>query len=68
VLWAMQNNYFDPIDVTKIVEASSHLQEFLRTRKSGLLDTLRQKATIDDTSSAELKKALDEWKGTRATS
>jgi F-type H+-transporting ATPase subunit alpha len=66
VLWAMQNNYFDPIDVKKIVEASKHLQEFLRTRKSAFLDTLRQKTTIDDTSSAELKKALDEWKGTRA--
>ena len=64
VLWAMQNNYFDAIDVTKIVAASGHLQEFLRTRKSTLLDTLRQKAAIDDTSSAELKKALEEWRGT----
>jgi F-type H+-transporting ATPase subunit alpha len=64
VLWGMQNNYFDAIDVTKIVGASSHLQEFLRTRKGPLVDTLRQKAAIDDTSSAELKKTFEEWKGT----
>jgi F-type H+-transporting ATPase subunit alpha len=66
VLWAMQNNCFDPIDVKKIVEASNHLKEFLTTRKSALLDTLRQKAAIDDTLAAELKKALEEWKGTYA--
>ena len=64
VLWAMQNNYFDPIDVKKIVGAANHLQEFLNTRKRALLDALRQKAAIDDTLTAELKKALEEWKGT----
>ena len=62
VLWAMQNNYFDPIDVKKIVDAANHLKEFLTTRKSALLDALRQKATIDDNLNAELKKALEEWK------
>ena len=63
VLWAMQNNYFDSIEVTKIVEAANHLKEFLGTRKNTLLDTLRQKSAIDDTLAAELKKALEEWKG-----
>ena len=62
VLWAMQNNYFDSIDVKKIVEAAGKLKEFLGTRKQALLDNLRQKAAIDDTLAAELKKAMDEWK------
>ena len=66
VLWAMQNNYFDPIDVKQIVDAASHLKEFLRTRKSPLLAALRKKAAIDDTLTAELKKTLDEWKGAYA--
>ena len=66
VLWAMQNNYFDPIDVNKIVEAANHLKEFLGTRKSTLLDALRQKSVIDDTLAAELKKSLEEWKGAYA--
>jgi F-type H+-transporting ATPase subunit alpha len=64
VLWAMQNNYFDPIDVKKIVEASKHLREFLSTRKQALLDRLRQQAAVDETLAAELKKAVEEWKGT----
>jgi F-type H+-transporting ATPase subunit alpha len=68
VLWAMQNNYFDSVDVKKIVDAANHLKEFLNTRKSTLLDTLRQKAVVDDTITAELKKALEEWKSTYASS
>jgi len=66
VLWAMQNNYFDAIEVPKIVAAADHLREFLHTRKTALLDTLRQKAALDDTLNMELKKALEEWKTTYA--
>ena len=62
VLWAMQNNYFDPIDVKKIVDAANNLKQFLQTRKQALLDSLRQKAVVDETLAAELKKALEEWK------
>jgi F-type H+-transporting ATPase subunit alpha len=62
VLWAMQNNYFDAVDVKKIVDAANNLKEFLNTRKRALLDTLRQKAAIDETLTAELRKALEEWK------
>jgi F-type H+-transporting ATPase subunit alpha len=62
VLWAMQNNYFDPVDVKKIVDASNNLKQFLQTRKQALLDTLRQNAAIDETLAAGLKQALEEWK------
>ena len=64
VLWAMQNNYFDTIDVKKIVAAAQHLREFLGTRKQALLDSLRQKAAVDEMLAAELKKTIEEWKGT----
>ena len=64
VLWAMQNNYFDAIDVKKCVDASNNLKDFLTSRKSSLLASLRKKAAIDDSLGAELKKALEEWKST----
>jgi F-type H+/Na+-transporting ATPase subunit alpha len=66
VLWAMQNNYFDPIDVKKIVEAANNLKEFFTTRKTALLDALRTKAAIDNTLAADLKTACEEWKATYA--
>ena len=62
VLWAMQNNYFDDIDVSKIVEASNSLREFFSSRKEALLTSIREKAKIDDDLAAELKTAVDEWK------
>ncbi|MDD3178902.1 MAG: F0F1 ATP synthase subunit alpha [Opitutaceae bacterium] len=64
VLWAMQNNYFDPIDVKKVVDAANHLKGFLTSRKAALLDTMRKKAALDDVLNAELRTACEEWKGT----
>ena len=62
VLWAMQNNYFDDIGVSKIVAASNSLREFFASRKEALLTSIREKAKIDDDLDGELKSAVDEWK------
>lgn len=62
VLWAMQNNYFDDIDVSKMVSASDSLRDYLVSRKEALLTSIREKAKIDDDLSGQLKTAVDEWK------
>ena len=62
VLWAMQNNYFDDIDVSKMVSASDSLRDFLVSRKEALLTSIREKAKIDEDLSGQLKTAVDEWK------
>lgn len=62
VLWAMQNNYFDDIDVSKMVKASDSLRDFLVSRKESLLTSIREKAKIDDELDGQLKTAVDEWK------
>ena len=66
VLWAMQNNYFDDIDVSKMVSASDSLRDFLVSRKEALLTSIREKAKIDDDLSGQLKTAVDEWKNSFA--
>jgi F-type H+-transporting ATPase subunit alpha len=66
VLWAMQNNYFDDIDVSKMVSASDSLRDFLVSRKEALLTSIREKAKIDDDLSSQLKTAVDEWKNSFA--
>ena len=66
VLWAMQNNYFDDIDVSKMVSASESLRDFLVSRKEALLTSIREKAKIDDDLSSQLKTAVDEWKNSFA--
>ena len=66
VLWALQKNYFDSIDVKNIVAAANSLKEFLVTRKDALLTTVRTKAALDAEIEAGLKAACDEWKSTFA--
>ena len=61
VLYAMQQGYMDKIDVEKIKDFQAKLQEFLETRKSALLDKIREKKAIDEALGADLKAALDEF-------
>ena len=64
VLWAMQKNYFDPIETKKIVAAASSMKEFFTTRKDALLTKIRSKAALDADLESELKTACDGWKTT----
>lgn len=66
VLWSMQNNYFDDIDVSQMVSASDALRDFLVSRKESLLTAIREKAKIDDDLAEQLKTAVDEWKASFA--
>ncbi|HEY5552542.1 MAG TPA: F0F1 ATP synthase subunit alpha [Opitutaceae bacterium] len=62
VLWAMQNNYFDPIPVPRIVEAAASLREFLTTRRASLLAGLLKEKQVTETIAADLKSSLEDWK------
>ena len=64
VLWALQKNYFDSIEVKHIVGAANSLKEFLTTRKADLLTQVRTEAKLTDGIEAGLKTACDEWKST----
>ena len=62
LIYAVQNGFFDAIDVAKIVEATSSLREFLETRGSKVMDAIRNDKAISDESEAALKSSLEEWK------
>jgi F-type H+-transporting ATPase subunit alpha len=61
VLWAMQNGYLDSVPVEKVKEFQNKLQEYLRTRKESLLNTINEKKALDKELEAELKATLDEF-------
>ena len=61
LIWAVQNGYFDAIEVSKVVEATSNLREFLETRGAQLMDTIRSEKAISSDSEATLKSTLTEW-------
>jgi F-type H+/Na+-transporting ATPase subunit alpha len=66
VLWALQKNYFDPIEVKSVVGAANSLREYFITRQDALLTEIRAKAALDKDLEAKLKTACDEWKATFA--
>ena len=64
VLWAMQNGYLDSVPVEKIKEFQVKLQEYLRTRKESLLNTILTKKALDKDLETQLATVLDEFKAT----
>ena len=62
VLWSMQNNFLDDVPVDKVKDFQNKLTDFLSTRKSALLDKIRNEKAIGDALAAELKAALTEFK------
>jgi len=62
ILWTMQNNFLDDVPVDKVKDFQNKLSDFLSTRKSALLDKIRNEKTISDAIAAELKAALGEFK------
>src|SRR5881296_3147227 len=62
VLWAMQNGYVDPVPVERVKEYQTKLQDYLQTRKEGLLRAIRDKKQLDEQLESQLKAALDEFK------
>ena len=61
LIWAVQSGFFDGIAVNKIVEATTNLRDFLETRSSKIMDTIRSEKVISDESEAALKSSLEEW-------
>lgn len=61
LIWAVQNGFFDTIEVGKIVAATSNLREFLETRAAKIMDTIRTEQVLSDATDAALRSALKEW-------
>ena len=64
ILWAMQNEFFDDIDVKDITDASSSLEEYLVTAKQSLLDEIQVSGKLTEEIEAKLSTTLTEWKKT----
>tara|TARA_R100000027_G_scaffold27984_1_gene20250 strand:- start:3783 stop:5315 length:1533 start_codon:yes stop_codon:yes gene_type:complete len=66
ILWAVENAFFDDIDVAKVPAGTSSLEEYLTDRKADVLTRIRTEANLSDEIVADLKAAVEEWKRTFA--
>lgn len=66
ILWALQNGYFDSIDVKKISEAEKSLESYASTRGKPTVEKILKDGKISDELAAELKSMCDQWRKTFA--
>ncbi len=62
LIWAVENGFFADVEVKKVAAGIAALQEFFVTAKGNVLDKIREQKKLDDTLTAEIKEAIEEWK------
>ena len=63
LLWAVQNGFFDTIELPKIRHSCDSYLLALKARAEGLLQRIGDEGKLTDESISELKKYTEEWKG-----
>ncbi|MGB0585474.1 MAG: F0F1 ATP synthase subunit alpha [Limisphaerales bacterium] len=61
-LWAVQNGYFDDVDVDDLKATQEAISEYMTDRKAEIIKKISNSGKLDDALEAELKGALDEYK------
>ncbi|MDA0849260.1 MAG: F0F1 ATP synthase subunit alpha [Verrucomicrobia bacterium] len=61
LIYAVQNGYFDSIDVVDIVKATSSLREFLETIGASTMDQIRSEKQLSESIEEALNKLFSEW-------
>lgn len=62
LLFAMQNGYFDDVEVEKIQTTQATMEDYFSTRKTDLIEEISSKRDLTEEITASLKAALDEFK------
>jgi F-type H+-transporting ATPase subunit alpha len=63
-LWTVQNGLMDDVPVEKIKDFQFKLNDYLSSRKTALMDKIRQEKALSDPVIADLKAAIMEFKQT----
>ena len=66
VMWAIQNDFFDSIEVSKIAEAVDSLKEYLYTQGAEACDEIYTSGKLEDGTVEKLRSALEDWKRTQS--
>jgi F-type H+-transporting ATPase subunit alpha len=62
ILWAVQNGYFDDVEVDDLKDSQASITTYLQDRKADLLTKITTGGELNDEVKADLKAALDEYK------
>ncbi|MBI98113.1 MAG: F0F1 ATP synthase subunit alpha [Verrucomicrobiales bacterium] len=62
ILWAVQNGYFDDVDVDAVKQTQNAIVDYLNDSKADLVGQIATEGAVTDAVEAGLKAALDEFK------
>ena len=66
IMWAVQNNFFDSIEVSKISESVDSLKEYLASQASEICQEIYSTGKLEEENEEKLKAAVKDWKRTLA--
>ena len=64
LMWAMQNNFFDSIEVAKINSAVTSLQEHMSAQGKEVCDPIYSTGKLEEETEQKLKTVVEDWKRT----
>ena len=64
LMWAMQNNFFDSIEVAKINSAVTSLQEHMSAQGKEVCDLIYSTGKLEEETEQKLKTVVEDWKRT----
>jgi F-type H+-transporting ATPase subunit alpha len=61
-LFAVNNGYFDDIDVKKALAAEKSLRDYVKAQRADLIERVEDKKDLSEEDEAALKAVVDDWK------
>jgi F-type H+/Na+-transporting ATPase subunit alpha len=65
IIWTVTNGLADDIEVSDLARFESELRTFVESSHPGVLNTLREKKSIDDDLKSQMREAVEDFKATR---
>jgi F-type H+-transporting ATPase subunit alpha len=66
VMWAVQNDFFDSIEVSNIASAVNSLKEYLSTQGTEACEEIYKSGKLEKETEEKLRSALEDWKRTQS--
>jgi len=62
VMWAMENNFFDTIDVSRITAAVESLKEYFSGSGKKVVQKIHEEGNLTEGIEEDLRRAVEDWK------
>ena len=62
VMWAMENDFFDSIEVPRITEAVESLKGYFAASGKEVVDKIREEGNLTEGIEEALRRAIEDWK------